>query len=135
MHCVEVLDCLLGSYRPDIRGKKWYWPLFLNALYVAIVAAWQTHCHVEVSRISHLDFCQEITLCLLKSSKVCKANGVGDISDLPNDIRFDGIGHMRQSITQGRYKYVRKLHFMCLKCGACMHSDKNAVCFEIYYRR
>ena len=120
MHCVEVLDCLLGSYRPDIMGKKWYWPLFLHALYVAIVAAWQTHCHVEVSRISHLDFCQEITLCLLKSSKV---------ND--NDIRFDGVAHMRQSITQGRYKYVRKLHLMCLKCGACVHSDKNAVCFDI----
>ena len=23
---VDVMDRLLGTYRPMIRGKKWYWP-------------------------------------------------------------------------------------------------------------
>ena len=59
---VDVLDRLLGSYRPPIRGKMWYWPLFINALKVSIVAAWRIHCHVEVSKMSDLDFRQEITL-------------------------------------------------------------------------
>ena len=36
---VDVFDCLLGSYRPTTRGKKWYWPLFINELNVSIVAA------------------------------------------------------------------------------------------------
>ena len=35
---VDVLDRLLCSYRPTIRGKMWYWPLFINALKVSIVA-------------------------------------------------------------------------------------------------
>lgn len=29
---VDLFDRLLGAYRPTILGKKWWWPLFLNAL-------------------------------------------------------------------------------------------------------
>ena len=36
---VDVMDRLLGSYRPLIRGKKWWWPLFTNALNISVVAA------------------------------------------------------------------------------------------------
>ena len=76
---VDVLDRLLGSYRVTIRGKTWYWPLFINALNVSIVATWRIHCHAKVSKMSHLDFRRETTLCLLKSSKVRKRwrNGGG----------------------------------------------------------
>ena len=132
----DVLDRLLGSYRPTIRGKKWYRPLFINALNVSIVAALRIHCYVEVNKMSHLDFRREITLCLLKSSKVRKQNGGGHISDLPNDIRFDGIVHMRQSTTQGRCKVcLKNVRVMCSKCAVRLHSEKNAVCFEMYHRR
>ena len=53
----------------------------------------------------------------IKTSKVHKQNSGGHISDLPNDIRFDGIGHMRQSTTQGRCKVCQKnARVMCAKC-------------------
>ena len=71
----DVLDCLLGLYRPTIRDKKWYWSPFINALNFSIVAAWRIYCHVKVSKMSHLDSRREITLCLLKSSKVPNENG------------------------------------------------------------
>ncbi|KRY41980.1 putative piggyBac transposable element-derived protein 3 [Trichinella spiralis] len=29
---VDLLDSLVAVYRPTIRGKKWYWPLFANAI-------------------------------------------------------------------------------------------------------
>ena len=100
------------------------------------MVAWRTHCHVEVSKMSHLDFHLEITLCLLKSSKVCKQNGWGHIFDLPNDIRFFGTDHMRQSTSQGRCKVCQKnARVMCSKCGVRLYSDKNVVCFEMYHRR
>ena len=86
--------------------------------------------------MSLLEFLCEITLCLLKPSKVRKQNGRRHISDLPNDIRFDGIGHMRQSTTQGRCKVCQKnARVMCSKCGVRLHSEKNAVCFEMYHVR
>ncbi len=28
---VDLLDRLLSQYRPTVRGKKWWWPLFTNA--------------------------------------------------------------------------------------------------------
>ena len=83
MGSVDVLDCLLGSYRPTTRNKKWYWLLLIKALNISIVAAWRIHCHVEVSKMNHLDFRREITLCLLKSLKVCKQNGRGIFLTFP----------------------------------------------------
>ena len=47
---VDLMDRLLSSYRPMIRGKKWYWPLFINALNITIVAAWRAHCAIEETR-------------------------------------------------------------------------------------
>ena len=58
----------------------------------------------------------------------------GQISDMPNDIRFDGIGYMRQSTTQGRCKVCQKnARTMCSKFVVRLHSDKNAVYFEMYH--
>ncbi|KAJ4435821.1 hypothetical protein ANN_18440 [Periplaneta americana] len=40
---VDVFDRLLSSYRPQLRGKKWWWNLFSSGLNVAVVAAWKIH--------------------------------------------------------------------------------------------
>ena len=62
------MDRMVASYRPSIRGKKWYWPLFTNALNVTVVAAWWIHCKIAESPMSHLDFRPENAICLLKMS-------------------------------------------------------------------
>ncbi|KAG8190281.1 hypothetical protein JTE90_025794 [Oedothorax gibbosus] len=36
---VDLLDRFLSSYRPKIKGKKWWWPFFTNTLNMAVVAA------------------------------------------------------------------------------------------------
>ena len=66
MESVDVMDRLLGTYWPMIRGKKWYWPLVINAINVSVVAAWRVHCNAVVSPMNHLEFCCEIAICLLK---------------------------------------------------------------------
>ena len=53
---VDVMDRLLGSYRPSIRQKKWYWPLGINGLNVSVVAAWHLHCAFAAKPMSHLAF-------------------------------------------------------------------------------
>ena len=52
----DLMERLLGSYRPTIRGKKWYWPLFTNMLNIAVVAAWRSHCATNNTKLSHLEF-------------------------------------------------------------------------------
>ena len=53
---VVFLDMLLGSYRRNRRSKKWWWPLFANALNIAVVAVFKIHKKVCVDPLSHLDF-------------------------------------------------------------------------------
>ena len=67
MRGIDVMDRLLGIYRPMILGKKWYWPLVINAINVFVVAAWRMHCNAVVSPMTHLEFRREIAIFLLKS--------------------------------------------------------------------
>jgi len=36
---VDILDRFVSNYRPVFRSKKWWWPLFINGLNMAVVAA------------------------------------------------------------------------------------------------
>ena len=62
---IDVMDRLLAPYRPNMKGKKWYWTLIVDALNVYVVAAWKIHCKTNQEELAHLDFRREITLCLL----------------------------------------------------------------------
>ncbi len=87
---VDLLDRLCSSYRPMIRGKKWYWPLFLNIINASIVAAWKVYCIAHVAsqdKLDHLDFRREITLSLLKLENMPRAVG----ASLPANARYDSM--------------------------------------------
>ena len=131
----DVMDWLLGTYRPMIQGKKWYWPLVINAVNVSVVAAWRIHCNAVVSPMTHLEFRREITICLLKSpiEEQTKVTG-GTLSSLPKDIRFDQINHYKMKTTQGRCKICQKnTPYRCQKCKVWLYSDKDALCFDLYH--
>lgn len=124
--------------RPLIRGKKWWWPLFLNALNVSIIASWRIHCSVCPASLSHLDFRREVTLCLLKveiPKPRCRSIG-GHMPDLPYDIRYDNVGHLKISCTQGRCHICQKnTMYKCLKCDKRLHSDRGKLCFLVYHTK
>ena len=132
---VDVMDRLLGSYRPIVRGKKWYWSLIINAINISVVAAWQVHCAIQEKPMTHLEFRREITVCLLKIAMPQRRQiGGGRIQNLPNEVRIDGVGHCKLSTTQGRCKVCQKnTHYVCAKCNVRLHWDKSAVCFVIYH--
>ena len=134
---VDVMDRLLSSYRPKIRGKKSYWPLFANALNLSVVAAWRLHCNLEDKPLSHLAFRRYISVCMLKMHHVDRPQvGGGIVPDMPDDVRYDGIGHDKFPATQGRCKWCKKnCRYECIKCGVRLHYDKGAVCATLYHRR
>ena len=39
MRGVDLTDKVAESYRPDKRGKKWYWPLFINVINLSAISA------------------------------------------------------------------------------------------------
>ena len=53
---VDILDMHLAAYRPKITSKKWWWPLFSNALNLAVVAAFKIH-----QRVSPLPAAKKLT--------------------------------------------------------------------------
>ena len=133
MRCVDVMDCLLGSYRPTIRDNKWYWLLAINAVNISVVGAWQVHCVVQEKLMTHLEFWREIKICLLQMDMLLRRQiGGRRISQLPNDIRFDGVGHFKAPAAQVRCNVCQKnTRYICQKCNMRLHSDKSAVCFGI----
>ena len=67
---VDLLDRLLGSYRPKFRSKKWYWNLFTNALNMVVAAGWilYTDLHKNTTlQMTHLNFRRDVTLNLLRA--------------------------------------------------------------------
>ena len=68
---VDLFDRFLSSYRPGIRGKKWWSALFIHAINVTVVAAWRVHCQFQLSDSkSHLTFRRDIARTLMKTPPV-----------------------------------------------------------------
>ncbi|KRZ49798.1 PiggyBac transposable element-derived protein 3 [Trichinella nativa] len=133
---VDLLDKLAAAYRPTIRSKKWYWPLFINAVNVAMVAAWRIHCFIEERPLSHLEFRRQVVLSLLQSERAATPRAASDsMSQLP-DIRFDGVNHILGTGPQGRCKVCkRNTKNMCKKCNVRLHAERGKQCFEIYHQQ
>ncbi|KRZ71345.1 PiggyBac transposable element-derived protein 3 [Trichinella papuae] len=126
---VDLLDRLSSAYRPSIRGKKWYWPLFVNILNVATVAAWRIHCKATRKSLTHLEFRRQVVLCLLQGDRQEERTRArlpaGELSQLP-DIRYDGINHTLGTATQGRCRVCqRNTKNICQKCNVRLHAERG----------
>ena len=40
---LDLMDRALLDYRPRISGKKWYWPLLINAINIMSVFSWRVY--------------------------------------------------------------------------------------------
>jgi DNA excision repair protein ERCC-6 len=136
---VDLMDRLLGAYRPSIRGKKWWWPLFLHAVNMSVVAAWRLYCnlHPDNKGPSHLDFRRTITLCLLKGTSPARNRILGGHhAHLPADVRYDGLSHESVPTSQGRCVFCSaNTRSMCAKCGVRLHYSRGTTCFSLYHTR
>jgi hypothetical protein len=132
---VDLLDRLLSQYRPGLRSKKWWWPLFSNAINTTVVAAWRLFCHLHPNGgVSHLDFRRNIALCLLKKSEGKKSELSGRCVRLPVDIRKDGIDHTNTIGTEGRCVVCGKnTKNLCSKCNVRLHFSHGKQCFTMYH--
>ena len=135
---VDVIDKLLGAYRPVIRGKKWWYPLFTNALNISVVAAWRLYGYLHNQPggaiVSHLDFRRTIALCLMKMVARGRRHSPGFVAELPADIRFDGLGHENSSASQGRCIVCgTNTRNQCRKCAVRLHYAKEKKCFRSYH--
>ena len=133
---VDLLDMQLASYRPNLTSKKWWWPLFSNALNLAIVAAFKIYKHTSPltleKQLSHLEFRIEVAECMSKfqlyTPRVRKG---GPTASVPDYIRKDGINHHLISSRQTRCKVCQKNTM--LKCSKCDKALHKKICSDIFH--
>ena len=134
---VDLMDRLLGSYRPMIRAKIWWRPLMTNLLYISIVAAWKFYCvlHQKDAKITHFEFRRNISLVLTKSSKIRNQSQGGRHADLPSEVRYDGQDHNQVPCAQDRCVVCQKnTRPQCSKSNLMLYYSKESFCFRNYHK-
>lgn len=126
---VDLLDKFLSTYRPSMRGKKWWFGFYTHAINICVVAAWRVH--VEVGgKLDQLEFVRYVVRTLLQATFTSRL--VAPRSILP-DIRYDGAGHnLEKGKTEGRCKLEgcgKNTMYMCGKCNKRLHQK----CFSGYH--
>jgi hypothetical protein len=65
---VDLLDNFVAKYRVAVKGKKWWWPLFVNFIDVSLSNAWLLHRRVHHDKqMDLLEFRERVAISLLKS--------------------------------------------------------------------
>ncbi|XP_041349153.1 piggyBac transposable element-derived protein 3-like [Gigantopelta aegis] len=107
---VDLFDRYLSDYRPSIRGKKWYFPFFTNALNVCATAAWRVHKELGGAE-THLVFLRYIVRTLLK--QVTTKRCLGTPRSVLPDIRYDGARHNQDKTSkESRCKLCWEEHIL-----------------------
>ena len=134
MDGVHLIDRLAESYCPSILDKKWYWPLFINVVNLSVIAAWRLNCKTCQENLSHLQFCSQITLCLLKAGRQ-RVRKLELAEILPEDVRYDGMDHILGSTSQEKCKVCSKnTKNMCKKGNVRLNAEREKLCFKKYRR-
>ena len=134
---VDLHDNGISNYRINVRGKKWWWPLFINLVDSVVVNAWRIYKMANKSKLSQLDFKSNIAVRLIKSEEVETKNiNLGRPAGIPvpDEVRHDNVGHiilMGEDKARRRCK-VCKSHtiYICGKCKVHLHTN----CFEAYHQ-
>jgi len=66
---IDLHDNGIANYRIRVKGKKWWWPLFTNAVDSAVVNSWKFYNLVNGEKISQSEYRSKLVLSLVKSEE------------------------------------------------------------------
>lgn len=154
---VDLHDNGICNYRINVKGKKWWWPLFVNLIDSVTVNSWKIYNLANKSKMSQLDFKSYIAVALMKMDEPVTGDNIQDQditrpsneinlpsntnygrpskSALPMEIRVDNVGHV---IVEDKNKTRRRCRqcknntiYMCVKCQVHLHAN----CFEQFHTK
>jgi len=145
---VDLHDNGICNYRINVKGKKWWWPLFVNLIDSVIVNSWKIYNLANKSKMTQFDFKSYIAVVLMKMNQPVVENNIQgqDIAGpnhqvnfphnpnygrpsktaLPIEIRVDNIGHVIVADENKARRRCRQcksntIH-MCVKCQVHLHA-------------
>ena len=141
---VDHHDWLASHYAIGIRSKKWYFPLLMRSIQMALVNASIIHREIvdKKEQLSLLEFTRNVAVSHMKLTygqpsvlSRHRASHITGVASSTIDFRFDGIDHhilMRsnQRHCQGQNCRSRPLSY-CGKCDITLCKR----CFIPYHRR
>jgi len=133
---VDRLDQNLAAYRISIRKKKWYFPLLMHCIDVAVQNAWQLYRRTESENRDLLSFRRYIVLSYARKYGTAPQpgrRGRPTESGFSTDIRLDGLCHyITQQDKQTRCRHChQKTTTRCTKCDVGVHVR----CFVDFHTR
>lgn len=129
---VDLHDNALANYRISVRGKKWWWPLFINLLGNVMVNAWKLHVMVSTfskqKPLSQLQFRAAVVNELLISTGPSTSGLTSTSSTLPNINKK--VHHIVRPSGNRRRCVICHTHtpFECAVCKVRLHQN----CFSLY---
>ncbi|GBN26175.1 hypothetical protein AVEN_30610-1 [Araneus ventricosus] len=115
---VDKLDWNIQKYRTKIRGKKWYFPIFTNAMDMALVNSHAIYC-IANKKMPLLNFRREVARFYLSLQSLSDPRNSGrqwySVSSqerVPDDVRKNPEGPYLERRLDGKQR----------KCGVC---EKN----------
>jgi hypothetical protein len=127
---VDMADANIARCRTSIRGKKWYYPIVLYLLDVAVSNAWLLYRQSSRKHLTLATFRAEVAANLLASSHSGRK--------LPNQVssltRYDGQDHLIVHCEKQLRCAVcnNNASFMCEKCLRYLHPKG---CFKIFHNK
>lgn len=136
---VDKLDWNVQKYRIRFRGKKWYFPLFTNAIDVALYNAYVLYISAN-NPMPLLDFRRNIARAYLQQDSISnpKTSGRPPVirsSRVTSEVRFDPIGHALERTNEGKQRKCsyckRTVRKQCKKCNVGLHLE----CFPKWHSK
>ena len=127
---VDRMDSNVAIYRTSIRGKKWYFPLFIELLDVAMNNAWLLYRLCGNARCDQNSFKSSVSESLLSLNTTKRSNP----PTCTSTVRYDGIGHLVDSTVDSKEMRCAqcqgKTRYQCIKCKRALHPK---TCFLTYH--
>ena len=129
---VDLADRALSKYRSKFRGKKWYWPLLVNAVNLGMVFCWRLY-QISNKNITQKDYIHTIVHILTKrSTTTFRADARPSPSyTLPAEVRKDNPDHLPiQGDVRKCIVFKKNCRIRCQKCNKSLHIN---TCFQIFH--
>lgn len=140
---VDMLDNFVAKYRVAVKGKKWWWPIFLNYIDVSLCNAWSLHRRIHGKGTDLLEFRRRVAIALLSAQPAAAegdaASNNENLAGRPSqmkalsDPRLTLNDHWIIKQPEGRRLRCRQCKsttfYICATCNIGMH----AKCFADYH--